>query len=89
MKIIEVEVIDLAAIKCKGIKKFIEDSPTIGPLEPYGELAENRALWTGGAGWAVPLVIIRTDENIEGYGFCGGGTAWTGKTFIDRHLQNY
>ena len=80
--------IDLLTTKCKGVKKFIEESPTIGPLEPYEELAEKRALWTGGAGWTVPLVIIKTDEGVEGYGFCCGGTAWAGKTFIDRHFKN-
>ncbi|MFO7928042.1 MAG: enolase C-terminal domain-like protein [Candidatus Humimicrobiaceae bacterium] len=89
MKITEVEVINIAATKSEGVAKFIRNSPLVGPMEPYGEYAENRAMWTGGNDWIVPIVIIRTDEDIEGYGFCGGGTAVAGKVLIENHYKNY
>ena len=89
MKITDVKVYNLAVTKCKGISKFIQESPTIGPLEPYEEYAENRVMWTGGTGWVVPLVIITTDNGVTGYGFCGGGTAVSGKELIERHFKNF
>ena len=88
MKIIEVEVIDLAATKSEGFAKFIRNSPLVGPMEPYNEYRKDRAMWTGGNHWIVPVVIIRTDEGIEGYGFCGGGTEVAGKVLIENHFKN-
>ena len=88
MKITEVEVIDLAATKSEGFAKFIRNSPLVGPMEPYNEYKKDRAMWTGGNHWIVPVVIIRTDEGIEGYGFCGGGTEVAGKVLIENHYKN-
>lgn len=89
MKITEIEVIDLAATKSEGFAKFIRYSPLVGPMEPYQEYRKDRAMWTGGNHWIVPIVIIRTDEGIEGYGFCGGGTEAAGKVMIENHFKNF
>ncbi|MGM0368607.1 MAG: enolase C-terminal domain-like protein [Actinomycetota bacterium] len=89
MKITEVEVINIAATKSEGVAKFIRNSPLVGPMEPYEEYAKDRAMWTGGNHWIVPIVIIRTDEGLEGYGFCGGGSAVAGKVLIENHYKNY
>jgi L-alanine-DL-glutamate epimerase-like enolase superfamily enzyme len=89
MRIVEVEVVELAVTRAKSVAKFIRHSPTIGPFEPYAEYAENRAMWTGGTDWVVPVVVIRTDDGIEGYGFCGGGTAVAGSLLIERHFARH
>jgi L-rhamnonate dehydratase len=89
MKITDIKVINLAATKSEGFAKFIRNSPLVGPMEPYEEYAEKREMWTGGNDWIVPVVIIRTDEDIEGYGFCGGGTASAGGILIENHFKNY
>ncbi len=89
MRITEVEVIEIAATKSKGIARFIRHAPLVGPMEPYPEYAKDRSMWTGGSHWVVPMIIIRTDEGIEGYGFCGGGSAAAGKVIVDRHYKNY
>jgi len=89
MQITDVKVINLAATKLEGIAKFIRNYPLVGQMEPYEEYAENRAMWTGGTDWIVPIVIIETNEGIEGYGFCGGGTAAAGKILIENHYKNY
>ncbi len=87
LKITEVEVIDLAITKSESGSKFIRNMPLVGPMEPYEEYAKDRSMWTGGAHWIIPLVIIRTNEGIEGYGFCGGGSATAGKLMIDEHFS--
>ncbi len=89
MKITEVEVINLAATRAEGFAKFIRNSPLVGPMEPYEEYATDRGMWTGGTDWVVPVVIIRTDNGLEGYGFCCGGTAAAGKILIENHYKNY
>lgn len=73
MKITDVKVINIEVTKEERFKKYIRVS-TIGPMEPYEEYAGNRAAWTGGGHRIVPIVIIKTDSGIEGYGFCGGGS---------------
>jgi L-rhamnonate dehydratase len=87
MRITDVEVIDLAATKSEGFNKFIRQSPLVGIMEPYLEYRKDRAMWTGGSHWIVPVVIIRTDEGIEGYGFACGGTAAAGKVLVENHFK--
>ena len=89
MKITNVEVIEMAVTRSEGIAKFIRRSPTIGPFEPYQEYAQDRAMWTGGTDWIVPIVIVETDAGMRGYGFCGGGTAASGKLLIENHFKKH
>lgn len=89
MKITDVQVIDIAATKSEGFAKFIRYSPLVGVMEPYEEYATDRGMWTGGTDWIVPIVIIKTDSGIEGYGFCCGGTAAAGRILIENHYKNY
>jgi L-alanine-DL-glutamate epimerase-like enolase superfamily enzyme len=89
IKITDVEVINLAITKSEGAAKFIRFSPLVGPMEPYKEYAEDRSMWTGGGDWIVPAVIIKTNCGIEGYGFCGGGSAVAGKLLIENHFKKY
>ncbi len=89
MKITEVEVIEIAATKSEGIARFIRESPLVGPMEPYKEYADDRAMWTGGCHWVVPVVIVRTDEGIEGYGFSCGGSPAAGKVIVENHFKKY
>ena len=87
LKITEVEVIDLAITKSESGAKFIRKNALVGPMDPYEEYANDRAMWAGGSHWVIPLVIIRTNEGIEGYGFCGGGSASAGKLLIEEHYS--
>ena len=88
-RITDVQVIDIAATKSEGFAKFIRYSPLVGVMEPYEEYATDRGMWTGGTDWIVPIVIIKTDSGIEGYGFCCGGTAAAGRILIENHYKNY
>ena len=88
MKIIDVEVIEIAITRLPGIRRFIREYTTTGPMDSYGEYANNRAMWTGGGDIILPIVIVKTDENIEGYGFCGGFTSASGEVIIKNHNKN-
>jgi len=89
MKIKDVKVIEIAITRLPGIKRFIRQYTTTGPLDTYGEYAENRAMWTGGGEIILPIVIIETNDGIKGYGFCGGFTSASGKVIIENHFKNF
>lgn len=87
MKITDVKVYDMGVTALPGVAKFIKESLLVGPMEPYAEYRHDRTMWTGGTDWTVPLVIISTDEGIEGYGFCGGASPTTGRVMVEHHFR--
>ncbi len=88
MKITNVKVVNLVITRAEGIARFTRERRCIGPMEPYEEYAENKDMWQGTKDFIVPMVVISTDEGVEGYGFCGGGTAAV-KVIIDNQYKNY